>query len=303
MAAQEAAATNGRSRAGGGLGKNTAVDKPSLPRDAHGPGRRPGQGDAVDCKVIILSAGQGRRLLPLTKNRPKCLIPLSGRPVLEWQLRNLAAAGVYKVVVVTGFGVDQVEAALMTMQLDVSVATLHNPFYQFADNLGSCWVARHEFEGDVLLLNGDTLFDIEIARRLVKLRPVAPITVAIDRKDFYDSDDMKVHVEGDWLLAIGKTLEPPAVDGESIGFLRFDAPGAALFRKTVEKAMRRPEGLKQWYTSLVGDLAQCAGQVGVLSIEGLPWGEMDFPADVERIELITSAWVGQDEVSRAADPR
>jgi choline kinase len=253
-------------------------------------------------KAIILSAGQGRRLLPLTENRPKCLIPLSGRPVLEWQLRNLAAAGVDEAVVVTGFGADQVEAALMTMQhSDIAVTTLHNPFFAAADNLGSCWTARYEFDDEVLLLNGDTLFDARIARGLLDFTPNAPITVTIDRKGVYDSDDMKVQVEGDRLVAIAKTLTPDVVDGESIGFLRFTAEGAELFRETVERAMRRPEGLKQWYLSVIDGLAKTPGTVGVFSIEGLPWGEMDFPADVKRNERMTSAWLRPGEFSQAAE--
>src|SRR4051794_18805316 len=109
-------------------------------------------------KAIILSAGQGRRLLPLTEKRPKCLVPLAGRTLLEWQLRNLAAAGLEEAVVVTGFGADQIESALRTMQLQgLSVRTLYNPFYAVADNLGSCWAARTEMEGEFLILNGDTL--------------------------------------------------------------------------------------------------------------------------------------------------
>jgi choline kinase len=253
-------------------------------------------------KAIILSAGQGRRLLPLTANRPKCLIPLSGRPLLEWQLRHLEAAGINEAVVVTGFGADQVEAALMTMQLgDISVSTLHNPFYAHADNLGSCWAALEEFDGDVLLLNGDTLFEIEIARRLVEHEPTTPITVTIDRKDVYDADDMKVQVAGAHLVAISKALDPRAVDGESIGFLRFDPAGAALFRASIEKAMRQPAGLDQWYLSVIDSLAQSGQQVGVLSIEGLGWGEMDFPADVKRNERLTRDWVRPWEFNRAAE--
>ena len=55
-------------------------------------------------KAIILSAGQGRRLLPLTASRPKCLIELGGRSLLEWQLISLAAAGVREAVIVVGYG-------------------------------------------------------------------------------------------------------------------------------------------------------------------------------------------------------
>jgi choline kinase len=251
-------------------------------------------------KAIILSAGQGRRLLPLTESRPKCLIPLATRSLLEWQLRSLAQAGVREAVVVTGFGADQIEATLRTMQIQgISVRTLHNPFYALADNLGSCWAARGEMEGDFLVLNGDTLFETEIAERLVELAPTSPITVTIDRKDMYDADDMKVQTEGAQLVAIGKTLAPDRVDGESIGFLRFTPEGGRLFRDAVEEALRRPEGLKQWYLSVVDRLARSAGQVGVMSIEGLAWGEMDFPADVKRNERMTRAWLNQPDLDAA----
>ncbi|HTI68157.1 MAG TPA: phosphocholine cytidylyltransferase family protein [Caulobacteraceae bacterium] len=253
-------------------------------------------------KAIILSAGQGRRLLPLTEKRPKCLIPLAGRSLLEWQLRNLAAAGLGEAVVVTGFGADPVESALRVMQVPgLAVRTLHNPFFAVADNLGSCWAARSEMDGEFLVLNGDTLFEVEIAERLIDHVPTAPITVTVDRKEVYDADDMKVQTEGAQLVAIGKTLDPARVDGESIGFLRFTAEGGRAFRDAVEAAMRRPEGLKQWYLSVIDALARTAGQVGVMSIEGLSWGEMDFPADVKRNEKMTFAWLRDADPGRAAE--
>jgi len=254
-------------------------------------------------KAIILSAGQGRRLLPLTENRPKCLIPLAGRTLIEWQLRNLAAAGVEEAVVVTGFGAAQVETALRTIGAPgLAVRTLHNPFYAVADNLGSCWAAREEMDGEFLLLNGDTLFEVQIAERLISLAPTSPITLAIDRKAIYDSDDMKVQTEGAQLVAIGKTLEPEVVDGESIGFLRFTDEGSDSFRDAVVEAMRHPAGLRQWYLSVVDKLARDAGRVGVMSIEGLAWGEMDFPADVKRNEKMTREWLrGETGLGRAAE--
>ena len=54
-------------------------------------------------KALILSAGQGSRLLPLTADRPKCLLPVGSCSVLEWQIRHLEACGISEVVVVVGF--------------------------------------------------------------------------------------------------------------------------------------------------------------------------------------------------------
>ena len=68
-------------------------------------------------RAIILSAGQGSRLLPLTQQLPKCLIDLAGRSMLEWQLRALDQMGVAEAVIVTGFHPEFVEAELQRVVL------------------------------------------------------------------------------------------------------------------------------------------------------------------------------------------
>lgn len=243
-------------------------------------------------RAIILSAGQGRRLSPLTDRRPKCLIDLSGRTMLGWQLHRLQAAGVKEAVIVTGFGANLVDAEIAHLPAGpMQVRTLFNPFYALADNLASCWLARREFDRPVLLLNGDTLFETAIAERLIGA-PDGEITLAIDRKETYDSDDMKVQTDGTRLCAIGKSIE--VYDAESIGFLRFSTAGAARFSHAVEEAMRRPEGLKRWYLSVIDHLAHTTEAVAVQSIEGLEWGETDFPEDVAANVALAAGWVAKE---------
>lgn len=241
-------------------------------------------------KAIILSAGQGRRLLPLTASRPKCLIELGGRSLLEWQLISLARGGVREAVVVVGYGAEQVEAVLKNhTPAGITVRTLYNPFYEVADNLASCWITRGELRGECLILNGDTLIETAIVERVLGAT-THPITVTIDRKDWYDADDMKVQTVDGRLCAIGKKLDASIVNGESIGFLRFTTEGAARFVGEVERIMRTPEGLKLWYLSVIDRIAKDSGEVGYNSIEGLGWGEMDFLADVARNEELVAGW-------------
>lgn len=244
-------------------------------------------------KAIILSAGQGKRLSPLTDTRPKCLVDLSGRSVLEWQIRHLHRAGVTEVVVVTGFAADLVEAELAKLNLPgITLRTLFNPFYSVSDNLASVWMARGEMQGSFLLLNGDTLFEPAIAERLLSA-PSAPITVTIDRKDGgYDSDDMKVRTEGDALREIGKTIT--TYDAESIGFLRFEPEGAALFTDIVERSLRTPEGLRRWYLSAIDQIARAHDAVAVRSIQGLDWAEMDFPEDLPKNRELAARWAAAE---------
>lgn len=243
-------------------------------------------------RAVILSAGQGSRLLPLTADRPKCLLPVDERTLLECQVDSLLQCGVDEIAVVVGFKARLVEDLLQRLRRPrLAIRTVFNPFYNVADNLGSCWLARPEMGRNFLLVNGDTLFEPAVLRRLLDKAP-APITVTIDRKDSYDADDMKVRVEGTRLLEIGKTLPLDVVNGESIGLLRFLGTGPHIFAEAVDRAMRQPEGLTWWYLKVIGQLAQ-THEIETVSIEGLGWGEVDFPQDLLRAQRLVQDWTAR----------
>jgi choline kinase len=235
-------------------------------------------------KAIILSAGQGRRLLPLTEKRPKCLLPVRGdRTLLECQLRVLAASGVEEAVVVVGFGADRVEEQIHSRPVaGLRVRTFFNPFFAHSDNLASVWLARSEFDGDCLLLNGDTLFEPAALVRLLEAR-AASLTVAIHRKAAYDSDDMKVALDPSGRLeAVSKTLCREDIDAESIGLMRFQGEGVDRFKAAIELAIRSRTGLSDWYLSAIDALAG-EMRIETVSINGLWWGEVDSAADLAEV--------------------
>jgi choline kinase len=234
-------------------------------------------------KAIVLSAGQGRRLLPLTADRPKCLLSVDGETsVLERQLELLAECGVRQALVVTGFGADCVDERLAHHPVPgLAVQTLYNPFFASSDNLATCWLARGAMDEEFVLLNGDTLFERGVLERLLGTAR-APITVTVDHKLRYDDDDMKVSLDASGrLLAIGKTLPLPSVGGESIGLLAFRAAGAKHFVAGLEHAVRKPAALRRWYLSVVNELTD-ETRVETCSIRGLWWQEIDSSEDLER---------------------
>ena len=241
-------------------------------------------------KVIILSAGQGRRLLPLTAGMPKCGVEIAGRSILEWQLGEIARCDIDEVVVVTGFHAEYVDDLVSRLTM-VPVRTLHNPFFDASDNLGTCWVARHEMQGDFIILNGDTLFEASVMQRLLDSEVDAPITLVTDRKGDYDDDDMKVIVAGNRLQRVGKKLGPDSVNGESIGMMAFRDGGPELFVTTIEDLMRTDKGLKLWYLSAIDGLAQ-QGYVSVCDVHGLSWCEIDDRTDLEKAHSVVTTWNG-----------
>ena len=244
-------------------------------------------------RAIILSAGKGSRLLPLTADRPKCLIEMSGRTLLQWQLDSLFAAGIRDTVVVAGFGLELVEQVIARRgSRRGSVSVIFNPFYHVADNLGSAWMARSAMDRDFLLLNGDTLIPPALVAGLLAAAP-APITLAVDTKEQYDADDMKVLCEGDRLVRIDKGLAAGSYNAEAIGLARFIGEGRAAFRETVEQMMRMPDGTSQFYLRAIDRLAD-TGIVHAAPIGGLEWVEVDYPADLEMARRLTGKWADVD---------
>jgi choline kinase len=234
-------------------------------------------------RAIVLSAGQGKRLLPLTASEPKCLLPVDGdRCVLEVQLRAIANCGIRRASILVGFGADQVEHFLVTHPIPgLTVDAVYNPLYATTDNLITCWLAsRTLMTGDFLLLNGDTLFEDD-ALRMVLEGPKCPVTVTINHKTDYDEDDMRVTVDPDGRLrAVGKKIPLDEVNGESIGMLLFRDSGVPAMRDALERAVRHPDSLNHWYLSVVNELAQRM-EVRTTAITGLWWQEIDEPADLE----------------------
>lgn len=240
-------------------------------------------------RAVILSAGKGSRLLPLTAERPKCLLDLAGKTLLEWQLDALFESGISEMVVVTGFRPDLVESVLAERDPACgTVRTVFNPFYHVADNLGSAWMARQAMDRDFLLLNGDTLVAPALVGKLIAAEE-APICIAVDRKAQYDADDMKVLRDGRRIVRIDKQLEPGGFDAESIGLLRFMGEGRTAFVEAADRLLRTADGTSHFYLRVIDRLAD-TGIVSAESIEGLEWAEVDYPADLEAARELTARW-------------
>ncbi len=246
--------------------------------------------DTSIVRVVILAAGQGKRLLPLTAEVPKALLDIGGKTLIERQIEAFSTAGIRDFTVVVGYGSSRMEEALgsISARLGVSILTVFNPFYAVADNLASCWLAREFMTGDVIQVNGDNVFRSDLVEKLLAA-PSAPLSVAINMKQAYDSDDMKVILDRGRLTEIGKTLPVDTVDAEAIGFYVFRQQGAKAYVEVLERSMRDPQALKQWFPSAIGSLAKSI-EVRTIPIGGIKWCEVDFPVDLQQARQLVASW-------------
>ncbi len=235
-------------------------------------------------KAVILAAGRGTRLAPLTDDRPKPLVPVGGRPLLLRTLERLAEAGLRDrdVIVVAGYRDDVLRAVLADAGQDVTV--IMNPRYADWQNFYSLLVAREAVGGDaVLQLDGDLLFETATLRRV--LDAPGPAVLAVDVRPDLDEEPMKVAAGPDGVItAVSKLLPPEESLGEYVGMARLDAPLAAEVFD--ELAGFEREGLThEYYDHAYHRLAaRGRGPFRVADVHGLMCIEIDDAADLERAE-------------------
>lgn len=234
-------------------------------------------------KIIILSAGQGRRMLPLTKDLPKCLLKVQGKPVLLHQIETLRSAfrklnKEVDIVVVTGYKTEVIERFVMDNNLDVNIT--YNPFYAVADNFYSLWKARHEMDDEILIINGDDLFTEEVIVDLIN-HPSSFCTV-ISVKEIYDSDDMKIKMNENQVTIIDKSIPDP--DGENAGIIKLGKEEAKGLRKVLFDGSKDPSYLNVYWLKAINDLTKVGYSLNVLEVDRDDWAEIDFHPDIENIQ-------------------
>jgi choline kinase len=109
--------------------------------------------------ALLLAAGTGSRLRPLTRNAPKCLTEVGGRPILDRLIHNLRAKGFQRLVVVLGHQGDQIRDFLRHKADGMRVDYVFNPEYQTTNNLYSLWLARQQIQEPFLLVESDLVFE------------------------------------------------------------------------------------------------------------------------------------------------
>src|SRR6266487_341803 len=195
-------------------------------------------------RVIILSAGRGTRLLPLTRNTPKALLDLGhGITLVESQLASIREVGLRDVCLVLGYLAEQVEAKVRRFD-GLNIEFVYNPFFDLANNLVSMWMARHYMNDAFISINGDDVFHPSVLRKLLEVPTPPEITMVIDRKVQYVAEDMKVQLKAGLVTAVSKQIPVHVADGESIGMIRYVGNGSLGMKRMLDEMVREPEGLK-----------------------------------------------------------
>jgi choline kinase len=240
---------------------------------------------------VILAAGAGTRLAPLTDELPKTLLDVAGdRSILDVALANLAAAGIADVVVVTGVCGDRIGARAEALERrhGVRIELIDNPRAREWNNAYSLWRARAAFGDGMVLVNGDTVHPGAIEEDLLALSsdaPAAGLVLAVDDRKPVRDEAMKVSLTPAGLVgAISKGLAPPAADGEYVGVALLRPAAAGALADALEATWRRDPSL--YYEDAFQVMVDRGDPVGVAIVGAIDWVEVDDHADLARAREI-----------------
>lgn len=241
-------------------------------------------------RAIILAAGQGERLLPITAHRPKPLLPVNGTPILRNCVQMLGASGIAKATIVVGHLRHLVVTELGSTLAGVEIDYVPIEDYRHTNNIVSLWAARDQLCNDVVLIEGDVFFDRAILDRV--LAPDLVNAVAVDRMEAHMTG-AAVSVDDEWLIQ-GLSIVS-AQDGENrkkqlwktINIHRFccEFMQRSLLPE-IERAIHEGNTHEFYECSLARLISRREGALRAVPCPNIRWIEIDDPLDYAAAQLL-----------------
>lgn len=233
-------------------------------------------------RAFIYAAGRATRLGPDYARRPKILIELGGRSLLEWHVMRLREVGVTELTLITGHEREQIAAELPTLSQThgLKIGEIHNPNFTEGSVLSFEVSLEAVLAGgdSVLLMDGDVLYPAEMLRRLIA-SPNDSVLLLDRGYSTEDDDPVLVPMRDGRPFDFVKRWAGEAEQiGESIGFFKV-APGDLQSIATETRRRTVGEGRLDSYDDVLRLLVK-AGRFACEDVTGMPWTEIDFPKDV-----------------------
>ena len=231
-------------------------------------------------KALILAAGFGSRLAPITDNCPKSLVPVNGKPILMKQIENLLENGVSDITVVSGYKAEILEAAVKERYPEIKI--INSVDYATTNNMYSAYLGKDTFYGEqFLMMNADVFYDASVIKALLACEAENAIVTDIGT---YIEESMKVIEKDGRLTEIAKTITEEDALGCSIDVYKFSPEGGKAFFDKCAEYIEDMKELKKWSEVALNDI------LGDVVFKACPlvgrWLEIDNHDDLAAAEKL-----------------
>ena len=176
--------------------------------------------------AIVLAAGKGERLHPLTEKKPKCLIELFGKSLLQWQIDTFQAFGINDITVISGYKSEQIQ----TLNID----TVKNEKYDSTNMVESLFCANDKLSNSTIVSYGDIIFEPKVLKKIIESKDDFSVVIDKNWLDYWkirfenplnDAESLKINDDG-FITNIGqKVTEINEIQGQYIGLMKFQNEG------------------------------------------------------------------------------
>ena len=233
---------------------------------------------------VILAAGMAKRLRPLTDERPKCLLKVGERTLLQRTVDGLIAAGITEFVVVTGYRANMIRDFLTENYPSLTIHFIDNPDYAHNNNIFSLWLTRPYTDGrEFLLMDSDILCDPAVIPEVMNAEGSA---LALNRHELGE-EEMKIVADAQGRITeISKTCRPEDAAGESVGIEKMTADySTALFRE-LEQMIEREGLIDIFYERAFERLIPQGHTFRIVDTTSFFSIELDTPEDFENAKRL-----------------
>ena len=232
-------------------------------------------------KAIILAAGIGSRISPLTDNCPKSLLKIYDKTILEMMISHIQDCHINDIVFVTGYLEEQIKEYVNINFPDLKAYFVTNEKYAETNTGFSLLLAKDFVENsDFIKFDADVVFDKEILKKLIEC-PYEN-ALCIDKNIHLDAEEIKVIIDDkNKILKASKTVDPQKAIGESIGIEKIGKNTAKLLFQELEEVMKDKKNHQEYYEVAYERLIKKGESFHALDITGLVWVEIDTKEDFE----------------------
>jgi HAD superfamily hydrolase (TIGR01450 family) len=228
---------------------------------------------------VILAAGIGSRLRPMTNTKPKCLVTTAGMPILRYQIDAYIAAGINEIVLVIGYEGGAIRDYCKHLK-GIQIHIVENPDYETTNNMYSLYLTRHLVNGGAFILNNA---DLSIDHTIVSDLLASPSedAIAVDTS-LYNGESMKVSVNPEGFITnISKAIPEADAFACSIDFYKFSEASSKVFFAEIERIIEGEQNLKDWTEVAMQRLMQAGNLLfKPCDIRGKRWVEVDNYEDL-----------------------
>lgn len=184
-------------------------------------------------KGVILAAGVGKRLYPLTKEIPKCLITVGEKSILEYILDSFAYAGVQEITTIVGFKKEKIFDKIGDSYKGMTINYVLNDRFENTNNLYSLWCARKFINDSFIQCHGDIIPNREIIKKVLD-SPIEDAVIIDSNPKSFVEDANRVKVKDGKVIEINKFLSPSESSGRAFGIYKFSKETALDYSRSIE---------------------------------------------------------------------